>query len=141
MPGEPIRIVITVEEGLVGSVFSTVPARITLVDFDLIDQGEDIETWDFDAADVEGDIAETLAAAQAAIQQAREAAEEAAQAARQSKYITSGGLACPFCGSDQITAAGIEAVAGQASQEVQCARCGKRWQNVFHLVEMKDLGP
>lgn len=141
MPGEPIRIVITVEEGQVGSVFSTVPARITLVDFDMIDQGGDIETWDFDAADVEGDIAETLATAQAATQQAREAAEEAAQAARCSKYITNGGLECPFCGSDKITAAGIEAVAGQAAQEVQCAGCRKRWQNVFRLAEVKEVGP
>jgi len=140
MPSEPIEIVVTVEGGVVGSVFSTIPARITLVDFDLIDQGGDIETWDFDAADVEGDIAETLATAQAAVREARQAAEEIAQTERKSKYLSKGGGQCPYCGSNDLKPAGIEAGAGQLTQPMQCAGCGRGWSNVYKLAELTEVG-
>jgi hypothetical protein len=140
MPDSAIQIVITVEEGQVNSVFSTVPAQITLVDFDLIDQGGDIETWYFDAADVEHDIAETLATAQAAVGEAREAAEEIAEAERKSKYLSNGGGQCPYCGSSDLKPAGIEAGAGQLAQPIQCAGCGRNWANLYKLVELTEIG-
>jgi hypothetical protein len=136
----PVQIVITVEGGAVGSVLCTVPACITLIDFDNIEAGGNIETWDYDADGAQHDIAEAMAAGQAAIEQGKNAAEEIAQVERKSEYVRSGGGPCPYCGSINVQPAAIDAGAGQLTQPIRCPQCGKRWSNVYRLAELKEDG-
>lgn len=50
------------------------------------------------------------------------------------EYVSGKGLLCPFCGSESIQGGFIQVEAGVALQEMGCARCENRWQDIYRLV-------
>jgi len=135
---EPIRIAISVEGGVVGSVLCTVPAQVTLVDFDDIEAGGAVESWDYDADNAAADIEELIAAGQAAVLEEQGAAKEAELQDKKSQYIASGGLRCPYCGSDQLKAKDTDAADAAVVRQIHCAGCGQRWANVYQLTGLRE---
>jgi hypothetical protein len=51
-------------------------------------------------------------------------------------YIKGKGLMCPFCKSQSIEGGFIEVQAGEAYQEMGCAECQKKWQDVYRLADV-----
>lgn len=49
------------------------------------------------------------------------------------KYVDSGGLNCPYCGSEDITGGFVQTEAGHAWQPVDCVTCRKSWADVYRL--------
>ena len=49
------------------------------------------------------------------------------------KYIEGGGVACPFCGSENIEGGSVEIDCGFANQNVGCADCGAEWLDYYVL--------
>ena len=57
------------------------------------------------------------------------------------KYIKSGGVICPFCGSGDLTGSMFESDDSCAWQYVQCDKCDKGWNDVYNLddIDSEDL--
>jgi len=55
------------------------------------------------------------------------------------EYITKGGVHCPFCGSDDLTAEGVEIDGGAATQEVGCGLCGENWIDTYTLAGIQPV--
>ena len=51
-------------------------------------------------------------------------------------YIGSGGVRCPFCGSDAIEGGFISTDAGIAWQRIKCLKCGEAWVDHYKLVDI-----
>lgn len=49
------------------------------------------------------------------------------------KYIKTGGIFCPFCGSDQIEGGNIDIEGMIAYQPIKCNDCGEYWQDYYSL--------
>ncbi len=58
---------------------------------------------------------------------------------QQKKYVSSGGVRCPYCGSDDIEGGFVEINAGGAEQELVCNACQKKWRNVYQLVHIEEV--
>jgi len=46
---------------------------------------------------------------------------------------------CPYCGSNDISGGFVEIDSGEANQKIDCMDCGKRWRDVYRLVDMEEL--
>jgi transcription elongation factor Elf1 len=57
-------------------------------------------------------------------------------ARQRQRYLDSRGSRCPFCESDNITAASNEADADYITQEVACDDCGEEWMDLFTLADV-----
>lgn len=57
---------------------------------------------------------------------------------QKTKYLTSGGCTCPFCGSPDIAGQEVCVDAGIAWQDISCSDCGKGWQDVYTLTSVTD---
>ena len=57
---------------------------------------------------------------------------------RKKKYIKSGGVRCPYCGSDNISGGHMEVDCTGAWQDVHCDDCGKDWQDIYKMVDMEE---
>ena len=57
------------------------------------------------------------------------------------KYIKSGGVFCPFCNSDNISAdlpiITDDVENGVIKQEVNCWDCGETWEDIWRMVDIK----
>jgi hypothetical protein len=49
------------------------------------------------------------------------------------RYIRQGGVACPFCKSEQLEGGPFDCNTGQAFQEMLCLECGRDWLDVYRL--------
>lgn len=50
-------------------------------------------------------------------------------------YITTGGVACPYCKSHDIEGLGpVEVDEGRATQEIGCVKCDEGWTDEYKLV-------
>lgn len=60
------------------------------------------------------------------------------------KYIADGGVACPFCGCEDLEGNQVEIDANVAWQKVACALCEEEWIDYYNLdyvaVENKKTG-
>lgn len=45
---------------------------------------------------------------------------------------------CPHCESDDIVGDAFEGDFNIASQRVTCSKCGRRWVDVYRLVDVED---
>lgn len=54
------------------------------------------------------------------------------------KYIASGGVICPACGSHDIGGASIGVEAGHAFQNVSCNDCGADWTDEYILTSITE---
>ena len=55
------------------------------------------------------------------------------------QYAESGGVRCPYCGSDYLEAGLYDAGEGYFKQNVTCTGCGKRWDEVFHMDYIEEV--
>jgi transposase-like protein len=51
----------------------------------------------------------------------------------QEKYVASGGLDCPYCGSSDIEGDEVDIGVGWASQGIVCKSCGQEWFDQYKL--------
>lgn len=49
------------------------------------------------------------------------------------KYLKAKGVRCPYCGSEDLNAGGVEVDAGEALQDVRCLSCDESWTDVYEL--------
>ena len=55
-------------------------------------------------------------------------------------YISSGGNECPKCGSSEISPIyGFETDGTSAWRAVECDECGKRWNDVYKLIDIEEI--
>ena len=52
------------------------------------------------------------------------------------KYLDAGGVLCPYCGSEDITAEPMESDGNEAWCDVSCKNCEKTWKDIYHLVDI-----
>jgi transposase-like protein len=50
------------------------------------------------------------------------------------RYVEHKGLACPYCGSNDLEAGIMDADGGYAWQPVTCNGCDREWQDRYKLV-------
>lgn len=56
------------------------------------------------------------------------------------KYLAKGAVYCPFCESDQIfVITELEGNGQDAWQDVKCAKCGRKWTDIYKIVDIKEL--
>jgi len=53
-------------------------------------------------------------------------------------YIKSGGVICPYCGSEDIEGGFININIGEAFQEITCHSCDKRWTDIYKLIWIEE---
>jgi transposase-like protein len=54
-------------------------------------------------------------------------------------YMDSGGLSCPYCGSEKIWAAGDPSMDGpEGVQLIKCPACGNCWMDLLGLVGVRE---
>ena len=58
---------------------------------------------------------------------------------QKTRYRENYGLACPFCGSDDITADFFDEESGEAWRNVDCRGCERRWREVYRLTTIEML--
>ena len=58
---------------------------------------------------------------------------------QEKQYIQGGGIKCPFCGSAVETNGIAEINLTEAVQEVNCTKCKASWDDVYRLVELRDV--
>lgn len=51
--------------------------------------------------------------------------------AKMKKYMEDGGVACPFCGCEDIEGSQVEIDAGFAFQKISCTKCEKTWIDYY----------
>lgn len=51
----------------------------------------------------------------------------------QSKYVTKGGIRCPWCESSDITGGFVEVDTGTAWQPMSCTECDAEWEDQYVL--------
>ena len=56
-------------------------------------------------------------------------------------YIQSGGVCCPYCGSDQIEGDSYDHQEGCVTQEICCLSCDKSWTDVHSLTHIEETSP
>jgi hypothetical protein len=54
------------------------------------------------------------------------------------KYVTDGGVRCPYCDSGDIEGGYIETDMGVAEQKIWCNQCGKRWWDYYNLSSIEE---
>lgn len=52
-------------------------------------------------------------------------------------YMNSGGVYCVFCKSEDLHVSSIENAGMDARGEVKCNKCGKRWTDIYTLVDIE----
>ena len=57
---------------------------------------------------------------------------------RVTEYIRSGGVKCPYCGSEEIEGGSIEIDEGRAVQSITCLNCDKFWDDIYSLSGIHD---
>lgn len=57
-------------------------------------------------------------------------------------YLKKGGVACPFCESEDIEGGFVEIDEGYVTQGMNCVSCGRRWNDVYKLkaVDVEPVG-
>lgn len=53
------------------------------------------------------------------------------------RYLEIGGVRCLFCNSRDIEAQPFQAEAGDVWTKVTCNACGKKWTDVYRLVDVE----
>lgn len=54
------------------------------------------------------------------------------------KYVDGGGLLCPYCGSNDISADGLEGDGPRAWSNTQCGKCHNEWVDLLELVDVAE---
>lgn len=58
---------------------------------------------------------------------------------RKKAYVKNGGVKCPYCKAETTLEGGfIEVDAGGCWQAISCPSCGKRWTDVYKLVDIEE---
>ena len=58
----------------------------------------------------------------------------------QQKYLASGGVRCPNCGSDDIRSTeSVEVTDGGAVQDCECDICFASWTDIYQIVGIANL--
>ncbi len=57
---------------------------------------------------------------------------------RAKQYLEQHGLACPFCGSQDIEGGSMDFEAGEIAQRISCHECDERWTDVYKLAAVAD---
>jgi transposase-like protein len=56
------------------------------------------------------------------------------------KYVANLGVRCPYCGHDDTPAdGGIQAEAGIAWQDIHCAKCERKWSDIYKLKDVEEI--
>lgn len=55
---------------------------------------------------------------------------------KKEKYIDSGGVKCPYCGSKDMTCYPLQADGGYVWHNITCDKCSKQWKDVYKLVNI-----
>ena len=55
---------------------------------------------------------------------------------KQSEYVSSGGVVCPFCNSEDIAGQDITIDNGIASQAINCNACLEEWTDLYQLYKV-----
>jgi len=55
------------------------------------------------------------------------------------KYLSIGGVLCPYCGSDDIQGESMEINEGEAAQEVNCNDCDGQWYDIYALIRVEGV--
>jgi len=58
------------------------------------------------------------------------------QAAKQ-RYLSGGGVTCPFCGSDNLICGESDSQDDAKHQGVVCGGCHKEWTDVYTLTDVR----
>ena len=53
-------------------------------------------------------------------------------------YLDSGGVKCPYCDSEDISAGGVNSEEGIATQSVECFSCWKTWTDIYTLTGVEE---
>lgn len=53
------------------------------------------------------------------------------------KYLDGHSHKCPFCGSPDIEGRLVEVDSGSCWQPVSCVHCGRRWEDIYKLVDVQ----
>jgi len=53
-------------------------------------------------------------------------------------YLDSGGIHCPYCGSEQTEGRAVEIDAGKARQPMACLACNREWTDVYTLQDVQE---
>ena len=53
---------------------------------------------------------------------------------RLKEYVSSNGISCPRCNSDQIESTGQIIESGAFFSRTNCLHCGELWEEVYYLV-------
>lgn len=56
------------------------------------------------------------------------------------KYLATGGVSCPFCGSHDIEGQGFDADEDGVTQEVGCNDCDREWIDRYKLHSITVIG-
>lgn len=59
-------------------------------------------------------------------------------ASRKRSYLRHGST-CPYCGSNAITGDSVDIEGSGAWQEVYCQECGRRWRDIYRLVNVEEV--
>lgn len=59
--------------------------------------------------------------------------------AAKKKYINGASHKCPYCKSENIEGRFVEVTDGGANQKITCNDCGKRWFDLYKLVDIQEL--
>ena len=56
------------------------------------------------------------------------------------EYLEGGAQTCPFCKSEDISATStLETDCLTAWDLIECGTCGKKWHDVFNLVDIEEV--
>ena len=55
------------------------------------------------------------------------------------RYVESGGIECPVCHCQNVSAGPIEADGSTAYSNVECKGCGSTWTDIYKLVSVDNV--
>lgn len=55
------------------------------------------------------------------------------------EYLSKSGSSCPYCGSLDMDGEKLDADGDSIVQLVTCKKCGKTWNDVYHLVGVEEV--
>lgn len=58
---------------------------------------------------------------------------------KKEQYIREGGVRCPYCASEDIEGTSFESDLDFSSQKITCNNCGKRWEDIYTLIDIIEI--
>lgn len=57
--------------------------------------------------------------------------------AQKQKYLTEGGIHCPYCDSENISTTYVDPETVQ--RFTKCSDCGKEWAEIYKLIDIEEI--